>query len=129
MNEALLSSKKMDYCTPQEFFDRLNEEFRFTLDAAATDRSAKCPAYFTPETNGLNSSWALAGGVLYSAILLMGGKSVSGSERLTRKPCTVQPLFCLSRPVPTPATSTTTYTGAQRSAFFVAACDLRTRTA
>lgn len=62
MNKALLSSKKMDYCTPRAFFDRLNEEFHFSLDAAATDRSAKCPTYFTPETNGLKSPWALAGG-------------------------------------------------------------------
>lgn len=46
MNAALLSSKKMDYCT-RGFFDRLNEEFHFTLDAAATDKSAKCPAYYT----------------------------------------------------------------------------------
>ena len=35
MNDALFSSKKMDYCTPQAFFDQLNEEFRFELDAAA----------------------------------------------------------------------------------------------
>jgi hypothetical protein len=62
MNAALLSSKKMDYCTPQDFFDRLNEEFHFTLDAAATDKSAKCPAYYTPETDGLKSPWNLAGG-------------------------------------------------------------------
>ena len=62
MNAALLSSKKMDYCTPQDFFDRLNEEFHFTLDAAATDKSTKCPAYYTPETDGLKSPWNLAGG-------------------------------------------------------------------
>ena len=43
MNSALLSSKKMDWCTPQDFFDRLNEEFGFVLDAAATDKTAKCP--------------------------------------------------------------------------------------
>ena len=53
MNAALFSSKKMDYCTPQAFFDELNREFHFTLDAAATDKSAKCPAYFTPDTDGL----------------------------------------------------------------------------
>lgn len=29
MNNALLSSKKMDYCTPQDFFDKLNNEFHF----------------------------------------------------------------------------------------------------
>lgn len=62
MNTALLSSKKMDYCTPQVFFDELNREFHFTLDAAATDKSAKCPMYYTPETDGLKSPWNLAGG-------------------------------------------------------------------
>ena len=62
MNNALLSSKKMDWCTPQDFFDKLNEEFAFVLDAAATDKTAKCPHYFTPETDGLKSSWNVAGG-------------------------------------------------------------------
>ena len=57
MNKALLSSKNMCWCTPQDFFDKLNEEFSFTLDAAATDKTAKCPLYFTPETDGLKSSW------------------------------------------------------------------------
>lgn len=62
MNKALLSSKNMCWCTPQDFFDKLNEEFSFTLDAAATDKTAKCPLYFTPETDGLKSSWKVAGG-------------------------------------------------------------------
>ena len=62
MNKALLSSKKMDYCTPQAFYDRLNEEFHFALDAAATDSTTKCPVYYTPETDGLRSPWRLAGG-------------------------------------------------------------------
>ena len=54
MNKALLSSKNMCWCTPQDFFDKLNEEFSFTLDAAATDKTAKCSQYFTPETDGLS---------------------------------------------------------------------------
>ena len=62
MNKALLSFKNMCWCTPQDFFDKLNEEFSFTLDAAATDKTAKCPLYFTPETDGLKSSWKVAGG-------------------------------------------------------------------
>ena len=62
MNAALLSSKKMDYCTPQAFFDELNREFHFTLDAAATAKSAKCRAYYTPETDGLKSPWNTEGG-------------------------------------------------------------------
>ena len=85
MNAALLSSKKMDYCTPQDFFDRLNEEFHFTLDAAATDKSAKCPAYYTPDTDGLKSPWNLAGGacILQPPIRArgweMGSQSLRGS--------------------------------------------------
>lgn len=31
--------------------------FHFGLDAAATERSAKCPKFYTPETNGLTNSW------------------------------------------------------------------------
>lgn len=64
MNDALLSSKNLDWCTPQDFFNELDAEFHFTLDAAATDKSAKCSKYYTPETDGLKSSW---GGRSYSA--------------------------------------------------------------
>ena len=57
MNKALLSSKKMDYCTPQDFFDELDGEFVFALDAAATKKSTKCIRYFTPEDDGLKQPW------------------------------------------------------------------------
>lgn len=62
MNSALLSSKKMDYCTPQSFFDTLNAEFHFTLDAAATEKSAKCKNFYTLETDGLTAPWNIGGG-------------------------------------------------------------------
>lgn len=65
MNSALLSSKKMDWCTPQDFFDKLNAEFDFTLDAAATEKTAKCADYYTPETDGLQSPWSKAGGAVF----------------------------------------------------------------
>lgn len=48
MNSALLSSKKMDYCTPQGFFDTLNAEFHFTLDAAATEKKCKMQELLHP---------------------------------------------------------------------------------
>ena len=57
MNAALLSSKNMNWCTPQEFFNELDQEFHFTLDAAATDKSAKCAYYFTPADDGLSKDW------------------------------------------------------------------------
>lgn len=63
MNKVLLSSKNMNWCTPQSFFNKLNDEFHFALDAAATDRSAKCEKFFTPETDGLKESWSCGGAV------------------------------------------------------------------
>ena len=63
MNAALLSSNKMDWCTPQDFFDRLNEEFGFVLDAAATEKTKKCDLCYTPETDGLSQSWDRGGAV------------------------------------------------------------------
>lgn len=63
IHPALFSSKRMDWCTPQDFFDRLDAEFHFALDAAATERSAKCRKYYTPETDGLKQSWDSGGAV------------------------------------------------------------------
>lgn len=63
MNAALLSSKNMCWCTPQNFFDELNAEFNFVLDPAATDKTAKCDLYYTPETDGLSQSWDRGGAV------------------------------------------------------------------
>ena len=63
MNQALVSSKNMNWCTPQDFFDKLDAEFHFTLDVAATENSAKCANFFTPETDGLNQSWSCCGSV------------------------------------------------------------------
>lgn len=57
MNEALFSSKKMDWRTPTKFFDELNEIHNFTLDAAASDDNAKCKNYFTETTDALSQSW------------------------------------------------------------------------
>lgn len=63
MHPALLSSQKMDWCTPQAFFDELNREFHFVLDAAATPENAKCERYFTPEMDALSQSWDVGGAV------------------------------------------------------------------
>ena len=92
MNAALLSSKNMNWCTPQDFFDKLNSEFHFVLDAAATERSAKCKKYYTPETDGLVQSWNCGG--RYSVIHRMVGKFGSGFERLAPKRRTGKQSFC-----------------------------------
>lgn len=53
----LFSSKEQAYKTPSFLYDRLNNEFRFTLDAAASGDNNLCDNYFTKETNGLTQSW------------------------------------------------------------------------
>lgn len=51
------SSQTDEWATPQDLFDTLDAEFKFELDVCALDSSAKCPTYFTPETDGLNQDW------------------------------------------------------------------------
>ena len=107
----------------------LDEEFSFTLDAAATDKTAKCPLYFTPETDGLKSSWKVAGGVRYFAIPRMGAKSESGFKRHTKRRRPERRLFSLFQRVPIQAISTILYTTKRKFALFVGGFGLRTTTA
>jgi len=51
------SSKSADWETPQDFFDKLNKKYNFTLDPCATAATAKCAKYFTEADDGLSKSW------------------------------------------------------------------------
>src|SRR4051794_30568294 len=51
------SSESDCWATPQPFFDKLNEEFGFTLDVCATPENAKCTHYFSPQMDGLKQTW------------------------------------------------------------------------
>ena len=55
--KVLFSSKEEKWATPQDLFDKLNDEFHFTLDVAASPDNAKCTNYFTEEQDGLAQSW------------------------------------------------------------------------
>lgn len=58
MNTDVMFSSKTDlWETPQTFFDKLNQEFGFTLDACAVPDNAKCERYYTPEQDGLSQPW------------------------------------------------------------------------
>lgn len=52
------SSDTVEWSTPQHVFDALNDEFRFTLDPAATKENAKCPRFYTVEQDGLAQDWS-----------------------------------------------------------------------
>lgn len=54
---VLFSSETDQHSTPQEFFDKLNEEFQFTLDVCASKTDAKCEKFFTKEDDALKQDW------------------------------------------------------------------------
>lgn len=55
MNTELMFSSKTDlWETPQDLFDKLNNEFHFTLDVCATPENAKCDSFYTKEQDGLS---------------------------------------------------------------------------
>jgi phage N-6-adenine-methyltransferase len=51
------SSQTDDWATPQDFFDRLDAIFAFTLDPCADAKNAKCTRYFTRVDDGLAQDW------------------------------------------------------------------------
>lgn len=55
--KACLSSKNDQWTTPQDFFDKLNDEFHFDLDPCADEYNHKCEEYFTREQDGLMQDW------------------------------------------------------------------------
>jgi len=50
-------SEKMNWATPKSYFDEVNEEFNFTLDACAEEWNKKCDNYFSKEDDALSKDW------------------------------------------------------------------------
>lgn len=61
--DVMFSSNSEEWETPQDFFDKLNEEFNFTLDAAATWENSKCENCYTKQLSGLLMPWVASGAV------------------------------------------------------------------
>lgn len=57
MKQRLTMAKNDEWETPDEFFQDLDEEFHFDLDACATDDNHKCSNYFTKDQDGLLQNW------------------------------------------------------------------------
>ena len=129
MNAALLSSKNMCWCTPQDFFDKLNAEFAFVLDAAATDKTAKCGLYYTPETDGLSQSWDRGGAVFCNPPY---GREIGKWVQKAHEEAIAGggiPLYYLSPRGRIQAISTITYTEKRKSASFAGGFASRTKKA
>jgi len=58
INNGLMTSNTNEWYTPKELYNKLNEEFNFTLDPCCTEKSRKCEKYFTKKENGLIHDWS-----------------------------------------------------------------------
>lgn len=59
--DQLFSSKSIEWATPDDLFEALDEEFSFDLDAAASVSNNRCPHFMDVEIDSLASSWAQPG--------------------------------------------------------------------
>lgn len=55
--KVLTSSNDATWATPQEWYNYLNLEFKFTLDPCCSFDTAKCKKFYTVEDDGLSKSW------------------------------------------------------------------------
>lgn len=46
------------WCTPKWLFDKLNDIWHFTLDAACMTETALCTKHYTPDDNSLIQDWS-----------------------------------------------------------------------
>lgn len=53
---VMFSSKKKNYETPRELFDKLNDEFHFTVDLCADEYNHLCEKYYSAENDGLKAN-------------------------------------------------------------------------
>ena len=62
--EQLFSSEKHDWATPQALFTRVDFEFGFVLDAAASPHNTKCRDHLSVKDDALSCDWtAIAGDI------------------------------------------------------------------
>ena len=58
MNESVhFMSKRSDWATPQDLFDKLDKEFNFDIDVCADAFNAKCKKYYSVEDDALSQTW------------------------------------------------------------------------
>ena len=53
----MFSSISNEWETPKELFEKLNMEFKFTLDPCCTEDNKTCETYYTMKDNGLTKDW------------------------------------------------------------------------
>lgn len=57
ITSGMMSSNTDQWATPQHLFDKLNEEFHFTLDVCADYTNRKVDRFFDVKADGLKQDW------------------------------------------------------------------------
>ena len=57
MDKVLFSTGKDDWETPPELFNKLNNEFHFTIDVCANTINKKLDRFYSEEEDGLSQNW------------------------------------------------------------------------
>ena len=57
MNKILFSSASEEWETPEDLFNKLNNEFNFTVDVASSQLNYKCEKHYTQKEDGLVQNW------------------------------------------------------------------------
>lgn len=57
INKSLFSSNSIEWETPKELFDELNNKYNFTVDVASNDKNYKVKKHYTQEEDGLKQNW------------------------------------------------------------------------
>ena len=64
-DDKLFSSKRQDWGTPWPFFNKINDEFDFALDAAASMENHKCDLFLTEDSLSLPWDDLSGGGAVW----------------------------------------------------------------
>lgn len=62
-NKEYKASKNSERETPSKLFNLLDNEFHFTLDAAASKENTKCESYLSVGSNALSIPWITSGNI------------------------------------------------------------------
>lgn len=74
-------AKTVEWATPIDFFQPLDDEFKFTLDVCATHENKKVTKYFTLAEDGLIQNWNGNVCLLDEPAICMVGQCLSGLRK------------------------------------------------
>lgn len=125
MNTALLSSKNMCWCTPQDFFDKLTRNLILCLTQRQPPKRQSVAYTIRLKRTGFRKIGIAA--ARFSATLLTGAKSANGFKKhIGKRAAGGILLFCLFPPERTQIIFTIIYTGKRKSALFAVGFGLLT---